>query len=67
MATACQWLAVRAGEAWLAEDLGLLMPLAFPDTGALLGIFARYAMSRDQKLPAIQLPAYWIDARFWWT
>lgn len=35
MATACQGLGARTGMACLAEDLGLLIPLVFPDTGAL--------------------------------
>jgi hypothetical protein len=40
MATACQWLGARAGEAWFAEDLSLLIPLVLPDTGALLKTIA---------------------------
>jgi hypothetical protein len=46
MATACQWLDARTGRAWLAEDLGLLIPLVFPDMSALLLGHSRYAKWR---------------------
>ena len=36
IATACQWLGARIGEAWSVEDLDLLILLVFPATGALL-------------------------------
>jgi hypothetical protein len=37
MATACQWLGgARIGETWFVEAFSLLIPLVFPDTGALL-------------------------------
>jgi hypothetical protein len=47
MATACQWLDARAGEARLAEDLDLSIPIVFPDTGALLLGHSRYAIWRE--------------------
>jgi hypothetical protein len=49
IATACQWLGARVGEAWSFEDLDLLIPLVFPATGALLRAFALCNMARIPK------------------
>jgi len=50
IATACHWLDERTATARFADDLDLLAPLVFSDTGALL--FREFALCNIANNPS---------------